>query len=91
MGVQFKRQALESLSDVRNLGHDVLINATGFGSLFLNDVRDTNIEMIRGQTILVKSDYNKLFMRDTGDTYTYVIPRLDGTVVLGGSRHKNSL
>lgn len=91
MGVQFKRTTLNSLADARSLGHDVLINATGFGSRFLRDVKDDNIEMIRGQTILVKHDYDKLFMRDTGDTYTYAIPRLDGTVILGGTRHKDSL
>ena len=91
LGVQFKRTTLNSLADARSLGHDVLINATGFGSRFLRDVKDDNIEMIRGQTILVKHDYDKLFMRDTGDTYTYAIPRLDGTVILGGTRHKDSL
>ncbi|OJJ08939.1 hypothetical protein ASPVEDRAFT_77504 [Aspergillus versicolor CBS 583.65] len=90
-GVQFKRMTLNSLSEAHSLGHDVLINATGFGSLTLNDVRDQNVELIRGQTMLVKSDYDKLFMRDTGDTYTYVIPRLDGTAVLGGTRHKGSV
>jgi glycine/D-amino acid oxidase-like deaminating enzyme len=82
---------LNSLSEAHSLGHDVLINATGFGSLTLNDVRDQNVELIRGQTMLVKSDYDKLFMRDTGDTYTYVIPRLDGTAILGGTRHKGSV
>ena len=64
MGVQFKRIDLDSLSDARSLGHDVLINATGVGSKTLRDVRDGDVEMVRGQTILVKSDYNKLFMRD---------------------------
>lgn len=90
MGVQFKRMTLNSLSEARSLGHDVLVNATGFGSLTLNDVRDQNVELIRGQTMLVRSNYDKLFMRDTGDTYTYVIPRLDGTAILGGTRHKGS-
>jgi len=89
--VQFKRMTLASLSEAQSLGHDVLINATGFGSLTLNDVRDQSVELIRGQTMLVKSNYDKLFMHDTGDTYTYVIPRLDGTAVLGGTRHKGSV
>lgn len=91
MGVQFKRMTLNSLSEARSLRHDVLVNATGFGSLTLDDVRDQNVELIRGQTMLVRSNYDKLFMRDTGDTYTYVIPRLDGTAILGGTRHRGSV
>ncbi|KAK1144211.1 hypothetical protein N8T08_005624 [Aspergillus melleus] len=82
---------LKSLSDACQLGHDVLVNATGFGSRKLRDVQDQGLEMIRGQTVVVKSNYDKLFMHDTGETYTYAIPRLDGTVVLGGTRHKDSV
>ncbi|KAH8428356.1 FAD-dependent oxidoreductase [Aspergillus melleus] len=90
-GVQFKRMDLKSLSDACELGHDILVNATGFGSLKLQDVQDQDLEMIRGQTVVVKSNYDKLFMHDTGETYTYAIPRLDGTVVLGGTRQKDSV
>lgn len=82
---------LNSLSGACSLGHDVLVSATGFGSLTLADVLDEDVDMIRGQTLVVKSDYNKLFMRDSGDTYTYAIPRLDGNVVLGGVRQHDSL
>ena len=90
-GVQFKRMELKSLSDARVLGHDVLINATGFGSLKLQDVQDRNVEMIRGQTALVKSNLKELLIHDNGETYTYAIPRLDGTVILGGIRDWDSL
>ncbi|KAK5086229.1 hypothetical protein LTR70_000015 [Exophiala xenobiotica] len=87
----FKRMNLSSLSDACSLGHDVLVNATGFGSLTLADVLDEDVDMVRGQTMVVRSDYNKLFMRDSGDRYTYAIPRLDGTVVLGGVRQRDTL
>ncbi|CAG8159066.1 unnamed protein product [Penicillium olsonii] len=90
-GVKFKRMSLESLSDARDLGHDVLINASGFGSLKLKDVQDMDVEMVRGQTMVVESNYNKIFMYDTGRTYTYVLPRLDGTVILGGTRQKDTM
>jgi len=82
-GVQFQRKHLKSLSDLKSQGHDVLVNATGFGAKFLEDVLDQDVQQIRGQTILVKSDYSKIFMRH-GKDYTYVIPRLDGTAILGG-------
>ena len=90
-GVQFERMELKSLSDARVLWHDVLINATGFGSLKLQDVQDRNMEMIRGQTALVKSNLKELLIHDNGETYTYAIPRLDGTVILGGIRDWDSL
>ncbi|KAJ4345647.1 uncharacterized protein N0V89_011781 [Didymosphaeria variabile] len=89
-GVVFKRMHLDALEDVDAIGHDVLVNASGFGSKFLTDIRDEAVELIRGQTIVVRSDYDRYFMRDNGRTYTYAIPRGDGTVVLGGVRHRDS-
>ena len=85
-GVRFKRLDLHALSDARHLGHDVLINATGLGPRHLVDVQDPDMLFLKGQIILVKSDYKKCLMRDDGKDYTYVIPRLDGTVIMGGIR-----
>ncbi|KAJ5085915.1 hypothetical protein N7532_010686 [Penicillium argentinense] len=85
-GVEFKRMDVESLSELKPLGHDILINATGVGSASLRDVRDQDMQMIRGQTIVVKHSYDKVMQRDDGKNYTYAIPRLDGTVILGGVR-----
>ncbi|KUL82618.1 hypothetical protein ZTR_10263 [Talaromyces verruculosus] len=82
-GVKFIRKEINSLSELRFEGHDVLINATGRGSKFLKDVADEDVQLIRGQTLLVKTAHNKIFMRH-GKDYTYIIPRLDGTAVLGG-------
>jgi D-amino-acid oxidase len=85
-GVKFKRMNLDSLSDACHLGHDVLINATGLGPRDLADVQDPDMLFLKGQIMLVKSDYKKCLMRDDGKNYTYVIPRLDGTVIIGGIR-----
>ncbi|KAF4462797.1 D-amino-acid oxidase [Fusarium albosuccineum] len=90
-GVKFKRMNLESLSDAGHLGHDVLVNATGAGPAYLSDIKDTNMELLRGQTIVIKSDYKKCLMRDDGKDYTYVIPRLDGTAIIGGIRDPDIL
>ncbi|KAL1603803.1 hypothetical protein SLS60_005394 [Paraconiothyrium brasiliense] len=89
-GVVFKRMHLDALEDIDTIGHDVVVNASGFGSKFLTDIRDEAVELIRGQTIVVRSDYDTYFMRDNGKTYTYAIPRGDGTVVLGGVRDRAS-
>ncbi|KAB2575893.1 D-amino-acid oxidase [Lasiodiplodia theobromae] len=82
-GVTFKRVNVRSLADLSGMGHDILINATGWGARFLSDVADENVEQVRGQTVLVKTDYDKIWTR-RGKDYTYVIPRGDGTAVLGG-------
>ncbi|KAM6536414.1 hypothetical protein FALCPG4_002422 [Fusarium falciforme] len=73
-GVKFRRMDLDSLSDAHHLGHDVLINATGEGPKYLSDIKDQNMDLLRGQTMIIKSGYKKSFMRDDGNTYTYVIP-----------------
>ena len=85
-GVKFIRKEVQSLSELKGFGHDVLINASGVGSYSLQDVRDPDVQAIRGQTILVRHGYNKSFQRDDATGYTYAIPRLDGTVILGGVR-----
>ncbi|KAJ5130884.1 uncharacterized protein N7515_006923 [Penicillium bovifimosum] len=90
-GVKFKRMNLGSLADASHLGHDVLINATGAGPKYLDDVKDETMELLKGQVMVVKSDYQKHLMRDNGKDYTYVIPRLDGTVILGGIRDPDVL
>lgn len=85
-GVKFKRMDVKSLSELKDFGQDILINATGVGSASLLDVQDEEVQMIRGQTIVVKHGYNKAMQRDDGSNYTYAIPRMDGTVILGGVR-----
>jgi D-amino-acid oxidase len=82
---------LASLTDARHLGHEVLINATGSGPKYLHDIEDENMELLKGQVMIVKSDYKNCLMRDDGKEYTYVIPRLDGTVILGGIRDPDVL
>jgi hypothetical protein len=53
-----------SLSDARHLGHDVLVNATGLGPRDLADVQDKDMLFLKGQIMIVKSDYKKTMMRD---------------------------
>lgn len=82
-GVIFKRMNLSALSEVKSQGQDVLVNATGYGSKFLGDIQDQDVQLVRGQTLHVKSNYDKIYMRH-GKDYTYAISRLDGTCILGG-------
>lgn len=89
-GVVFKRLTVSSLKDLKGMGHDVLINASGVGAKHLRDSADTNMRPVRGQTILVKSDLDKIFIR-RGKDYTYALPRGDGTVILGGIKQHGSV
>jgi D-amino-acid oxidase len=82
-GVVFKRLSLDSLAEVKSQGQDIVINASGWGSKFLGDIQDQNVQLVRGQTVHVRSNYDKIYMRH-GKDYTYAISRLDGTCILGG-------
>ncbi|KAJ5715291.1 uncharacterized protein N7483_012472 [Penicillium malachiteum] len=82
-GVKFLRMTVQSLSNLCGLGHDYLINAAGIGPRYLRNVMDQKVQEVRGQTILVKSDFDKIWIR-RGKDYTYALGRQDGTTVLGG-------
>jgi D-amino-acid oxidase len=82
-GVVFKRGIFDKLDEVKRMGQDVVVNASGWGPKFLGDIRDQNVQLVRGQTVHVKSNYDKIYMRH-GKDYTYAISRLDGTCILGG-------
>jgi D-amino-acid oxidase len=82
-GVIFKRMCLDSLAEVKSQGQDIVVNASGWGPKFMEDIRDQEVQLVRGQTVHVRSDYDKIYMRRRKD-YTYAISRLDGTCILGG-------
>ncbi|KAH8680071.1 hypothetical protein BGZ60DRAFT_525260 [Tricladium varicosporioides] len=81
----------KSLSELGGMGHDILINATGTGSGFLTDVKDPNVQQVRGQTILVRSNFDKIWIRRGVNDYTYALPRGDGTCILGGIKEFDNL
>lgn len=84
-GVKFKRiSTVHSLDELQDLGHDILVNASGIASRDLTDVLDDKIITDRTYTTLVKSDYDQSFVRRTATEYTYIFGRGDGTAVLGG-------
>ncbi|KAK2616798.1 hypothetical protein QQS21_000175 [Conoideocrella luteorostrata] len=84
-GVTFERiPTAKSLGELSRFGHDILINASGLASTTLADVEDKKMISDRTYTILVKSDYNKAFVRRGATEYTYIFGRHDGTTVVGG-------
>lgn len=85
-GVKFLRARVDALSDLEGLGHDVLVNASGFGSERLRDVLEQNLKSWRLQCVVAKNDtYNKLFIRrGPNGYYSTAFSRRDGTVYVGG-------
>ncbi|KAH0423030.1 FAD dependent oxidoreductase superfamily protein [Colletotrichum camelliae] len=86
-GIEFLRTRVSALADLKGLGHDVLINATGIGAETLVDVQEKNLVMNRLQCVVAKAPdtYNQLFIRrGHGGYYSTAFSRGDGTVYCGG-------
>ncbi|KAI9501178.1 hypothetical protein GGI25_000594 [Coemansia spiralis] len=66
----------------------IVVNCTGLGSLELGGVEDKNMYPIRGQTILIDAPDAKRTITRIGKLFSYVIPRGDGTVIIGGTAEK---
>ncbi|KAJ1561432.1 hypothetical protein HK405_003938 [Cladochytrium tenue] len=79
---------------------DIVVNCSGYGAKTLGGVMDANIYPIRGQTVLVRAPQVKRTIgtalssgsyrstkpdREEANKVTYVIPREDGIVILGGT------
>ncbi|CAO3572601.1 unnamed protein product [Mortierella alpina] len=93
--------SLKALAQIPTRDHlkpDILVNCSGLGSRHLAGVHDAQMYPTRGQTVVVKvpdpiwAQVKQLTLvryghdRATGsDTITYVIPRDDGEIVLGGT------
>ncbi|RKK11967.1 hypothetical protein BFJ66_g10922 [Fusarium oxysporum f. sp. cepae] len=92
-GIKFKRACVYSLADLKGMGHDVLINASGIGAENLKDVMEKNLTPWRLQTVVAKAPvtYDRLFIR-RGDKgyYSTAFSRKDGTVYVGGVLKENS-
>ncbi|KAI8881353.1 nucleotide-binding domain-containing protein [Backusella circina FSU 941] len=81
--VEFKslNEVIETYKDA-----DVVVNCTGLGSYYLEDVKDHTMYPIRGQTITVYAPHiKKQHYIDAENRWTYIIPREDGSVICGGT------
>ncbi|KAH9477485.1 D-amino-acid oxidase [Psilocybe cubensis] len=73
-----KTSALESAPDA-------VIVCAGLGARFLGGVEDLSVYPSRGQTVLLRAPWVRFGCSlETGDTWTYIIPRKSGDVVVGG-------
>jgi glycine/D-amino acid oxidase-like deaminating enzyme len=92
-GVKFRRAHVKSLRDLKGMGHDVLVNATGFGATNLLDVRETKITPVRQQNLRIrKHGYNRLYIRrGVNGYYSTAFARDDGTIYIGGIKSEGDL
>ncbi|KAF9239269.1 hypothetical protein BU15DRAFT_74692 [Melanogaster broomeanus] len=70
---------------------DALFVCAGLNARFLGGVEDKHVFPIRGQTVLLRAPwvrFGKSFEERDG-TYTYVMPRNNGDVLLGGTKTPN--
>lgn len=84
-GVEFRRMSVESLEELKGIGHDVLVNAAGAGSRHLTDVSDATLIPFRMQSIVIEKQYDQGFIyRGRDGFYFNIFGRPDGTCCLGG-------
>lgn len=100
LDVHFHRHRLASLSDISALRPltgtipSAIILCVGLGALTLGGVEDQTVFPTRGQVIKLKAPWVRSgFTRQVGSLdggeggeRTYVIPRFDGEVIVGGTR-----
>ncbi|KAL9545882.1 hypothetical protein MBANPS3_006936 [Mucor bainieri] len=91
MGGKHKKQQIERISDVISDDVDIVVNCTGVRAKDLGGVMDTDIVPTRGQNVIIKAPHiRRTISMLKRDSYTYVIPRCDGTVVLGTTKDTGS-
>ncbi|KAH8703120.1 FAD dependent oxidoreductase superfamily [Talaromyces proteolyticus] len=94
LGGEFVRRKVQSLKELYDLypQSTVFINASGWGSRDLTDVRDEKSFPDRGQNVRLRtSEHHTMYFRN-GKEYTYIIPRpLTGHLILGGHNSRDNL
>jgi hypothetical protein len=92
-GIVFKRVQVKSLSDLGGMGHEVLINASGWGAASLEDVKEKNLVPVKQQNIRIrKPGYNRLYIRrGKGGYYSTAFARHDGTIYIGGIKTEGTV
>ncbi|KAF1344937.1 hypothetical protein BDV97DRAFT_373289 [Delphinella strobiligena] len=93
---QFRVSSKEELPLDANFGmscmdRHILINCSGSGTRFLKDVADEDMKFVKGQTMLVKADHDKILICRGKIEYTYVPGHGDGTAILGKAKNWGSV
>ncbi|KAF7727779.1 hypothetical protein EC973_007010 [Apophysomyces ossiformis] len=69
---------------------DVIVNCTGVQARWLGGVQDSRVVPVRVQDVIVRASHiRKTVFVQTENGCSYVVPRSDGTVVLGTAEKEN--
>jgi D-amino-acid oxidase len=93
-GGVIQMQKLSRLDELATEGAAAVVNCTGLGARFLEDVRDENVYPTRGQLIIVRApNVTDIWRYEGPDPQypSYILPRGDGTAGLGGTMLANDL
>ncbi|KAG2216028.1 hypothetical protein INT46_007088 [Mucor plumbeus] len=91
LGGKHRKQKIDQISDVISDDTDIVVNCTGVRAKDLGGVMDKSITPTRGQNVIIRAPHiRKTISMSRPDSYTYVIPRCDGTVILGTTKDTNS-
>jgi D-amino-acid oxidase len=94
-GVVLKRASLTDISEAKKLSHtgnvpNIIVNATGLGSLKLGGVKDETMAPARGQIVVVRNESTPMLItsgvEDGGSDVMYLMQRAaGGGTILGGT------
>ncbi|KAJ3068911.1 hypothetical protein HK102_007038, partial [Quaeritorhiza haematococci] len=90
MGGILEHRSVSHIDELFEGDVDAVVNCSGFGALYLGGVEDKDVYPTRGQTVLVNAPHIRHTITTLGDQFTYIIPREDGVVVLGGTYQANN-
>ncbi|CAG8792703.1 4607_t:CDS:10 [Gigaspora margarita] len=88
---------IEHLDECVRENTDILINCSGYGAKTLEGVKDFNLYPVRGQSVIMQLSQSCLDWACFRHSYngddaleTFIIPRENGEVMLGGTREKDN-
>lgn len=97
-GGHLVHEEIKSLSQLTSMSNtDLVINCPGLGARWLGDVNDTDVYPQRGQTLIARLAGAETIWRargpvdstDPGNFGTFILPRKNGEIILGGTRQDN--
>ncbi|CAO3661309.1 unnamed protein product [Umbelopsis vinacea] len=93
LGGKVRRQTLRHIHDAAEEDGSTasIVNCSGLQARYLGGVQDQKVFATRGQTVLVRAPHFKKILTHQGKDYvTYIIPRSNGDVILGGTQQKHN-
>ncbi|KAI8972098.1 FAD dependent oxidoreductase [Pilobolus umbonatus] len=88
LGGTLQQHTVSHITDLFHLIQPLrsVINCTGLGSRFIGGIEDKKMYPTRGQTVMIHAPFVNKTLTHIGDHgISYVIPRTDGSVILGGT------